>query len=271
MDPQRLYLIMNRIKNVNVCFMLSIALMALDGCRTVPVTGRSQFMFSSDANEQALGLQAFREYKAKYKRSSNATYNAALSRCGRNITAVVPNEGYAWEFIVFDSKEQNAFCLPGGKIAMYSGIMDLMRNEAELAFVVSHEIAHAIARHYGERQSWSNALKWGGAILAASTDTSSAVYSGVSQYGVLLPFSRSNEYEADKIGMILMAKAGYNPEAAIEFWSRFTEGSNEGALSGLMSTHPRDTDRIEAMRKVLPSARAEYLRSTAKRGYGASL
>lgn len=251
--------------------LLPVALLALDSCRTVPITGRSQFILSSDSNEQALGLQAFKQYKSQYNRSSNAAYNAALSRVGRNVTAVTPDEGYSWEFIVFDSKEQNAFCLPGGKIAMYSGIMDLMRNEAELAFVTSHEIAHAIARHYGERQSWTNAVKLGSAALAASTDTSAETYEALSKYAVILPFSRSDEYEADKIGLILMARAGYNPDAAVEFWSRFTEGSNTSYLSGLMSTHPRDAERIAAMREVLPIARAEYAKCATKRGYGASL
>lgn len=262
---------MSRLLNLTRCMLLASAVVLIGSCRTVPISGRSQFIFSSDSNEQALGLQAYKEYKAKYKRSSNAAYNAALSRCGRALTAVVPNEdGYEWEFLVFESREQNAFCLPGGKIAVYSGIMDLMRNEAELAFVVAHEIAHAIARHYGERQSWTNMMELGGAVLAAGTDTSADLYSSMSKYGVLLPFSRSNEYEADKIGMILMAKAGYDPSAAIQFWSRFSDGNQEGTLSDLMSTHPRDAARIEAMRAVLPAAQAEYARCAARRGTGAS-
>lgn len=268
---------MHFISKILKCSLLLAVLISAESCRTVPITGRSQFMFSSDSREQSLGLKEFTAYKKKYKKSTNASYNAALARCGKALTAVVQEENYAWEFIVFDTKEQNAFCLPGGKIAVYSGIMTLMNNEAELSFVVAHEIAHAIARHYGERSSWSSALELGGTILAAGVGGESAsdvsgLFNTAGKVGVILPFSRSNEYEADKIGMILMARAGYNPEAAIQFWSRFTKGGgNEKKLSDMMSTHPRDADRIAAMREVLPSAHAEYQKCRNKRGFGPSL
>lgn len=252
---------------------LAIATLSLlASCRTVPITGRSQFILTSLANEKATGLAAFTEYKKKYPRSTNSKYNAALTSCATAIIKATEYTGYDWEYTVFQSAEQNAFCLPGGKVAVYSGLIDLMNNEAELAFVVAHEIAHAVARHGGERTSWGTLQKFGSMAVSKKGKSATDIYQKATQLGVILPFSRSNEYEADKIGMILMAKAGYNPDAAIGFWSRFTNGGqNESLLNGLMSTHPRDGDRIQAMRNNLPEARAAYAKAIKKRGYGMAL
>ncbi|MBE6418981.1 MAG: M48 family metallopeptidase [Akkermansiaceae bacterium] len=265
-------------KTLTKCIVAALAMAAtFTGCRTVPFTDRTQLMLTSEAEEAEMGLTAFSQYKSQYSVSSNGTYNAALSRCG---TAIVNSSGlntnYKWDFQVFQSREQNAFALPGGKVAVYSGLMDLMHNEAELAFVVAHEIAHVYARHGGERVSWGYIKTLGAATLAAATDndaTTKQLYDLAADLGVMKPFSRSNEYEADKIGMMLMAKAGYDPNAAIEFWGRFSEGSSgsSSALSGLMSTHPRDEDRIEAMKEVLPSAMELYNQAKVKRGKGSSL
>lgn len=250
---------------------LVLACLALDSCRTVPITGRRQFIMSSETQEAELGLQAFSAECKQYGRSSNARYNQVLSSCANALIKVSGVNHYKWQFMVLDSKEQNAFCAPGGKIGVYSGIMDLMRNEAELAFVVAHEIGHAVARHYGESSAWNKVT----AIAVAATDFAaegmSDVLSPAAQLGIKLPMSRSNEYEADEIGMILMARAGYNPSAAIEFWSRFVGDSKTSALSGLMSTHPRDEARIKAMKELLPQAQAEYNKARNKRGYGMAL
>ena len=245
----------------------------LASCRTVPVTGRSQFILTSVEQEKALGLSAFKEYKTQYSKSSNATYNAAMNSCAPAIIKATEYTEYDWEYTVFHSKTQNAFCLPGGKIAVYSGLMDLMNNEAELAFVVAHEVGHALARHGGEQSSWEQLQAIGSAAMASNAETASsaAVFQKASQLGVILPFSRKHEYEADRIGMVLMAKAGYKPSAAIEFWSRFTEGSNDSVIEGWMSTHPRDVDRIQAMRANLPEAEAAYEAAARKRGYGMAL
>ena len=251
----------------------------LVSCRTVPFTDRTQLMLTSEAEETQMGLTAFTQYKRQYSVSSNGTYNAALSRCGN---AIVNSSGlttdYKWDFQVFQSNEQNAFALPGGKVAVYSGLMDLMRNEAELAFVVAHEIAHVYARHAGERLSWGQITDFGASVVAVAVDDSYSesaqmLYKLGAELGVMKPFSRSNEYEADQIGMLLMAKAGYDPNSAIEFWSRFTEGGEgeSDILSGLMSTHPRDEDRIEAMQEVLPSAMELYQKAKVKRGKGSTL
>lgn len=245
----------------------------LDSCRTVPITGRQQFIMSSVNEEASLGLQAFTQEKKTHGLSGNATYNAVVNRCARAIIAQTGQTGFDWQVSVLNSKEQNAFCAPGGKIGVYSGIIDLMNNEAELAFVVAHEVAHAIARHYGERSALGSVVNAGGNILKelGSDSALAQMYGPVAKLGLTLPFSRRNEYEADEIGMILMARAGYNPAAAIEFWSRFSSGSKTGTLSGLMSTHPNGPDRINAMKKNLSKANAEYAKASIKRGYGTAL
>lgn len=244
-------------------------LVMMTGCRTVPLTGRSQFILTSVETEKAMGMSAFNEYKSKLPRSVNATYNAAMGNCARALIKATQYKEYDWEYTVFQSKTQNAFCLPGGKIAVYTGIMDIMNNEAELAFVVAHEIAHALARHSGEQMAWGAVQSMGVSVLKESGYGSA--FESASEYGVMLPFSRKHEYEADQMGLLLMAKAGYNPRAAIEFWSRFTAGSASSSLNGWMSTHPADADRIQAMRQHLPAAEAEYARATSKKGYGMSI
>ena len=241
------------------------------GCRTVPMTERSQLMLSSEESENAQGVSAYGEYKAKYKVSSNAEYTEALQRCGAAIKKVAERDDFNWEFVLFDSPIENAFCLPGGKVAFYSGIVDKMNNEAEMAFVMAHEIAHAIARHGGERISWGRLQSLGGLLvsLGFKNEKINDIYGTGSQLGVMLPFSRGNEAEADYIGLMLMAKAGYNPRAAPAFWKRFAAGhAPTSALSNLMSTHPCDEDRIAAMEMNLDAAMEEYRKAPNKRDYG---
>lgn len=239
------------------------------------VTGRSQFLLTTESYENSLGAESYEEYKAEYPVSTNAEYNAALERCGNAIKAVANEVGdasdFEWEFTVLDSEIQNAFCLPGGKVAVYSGIMDGMENEAELAFVVGHEIGHAIARHGGERMSRSILQSLGAVLVSAAFDneTIDAIYGTTTEIGVMLPYSRSNESEADMIGLILMARAGYDPSASYTFWKRFTnnaEGSSK--LESILSTHPCDSDRIRAMEENEPAAREEYNKAQTKYGFG---
>ena len=145
-----------------------------------------------------------------------------------------------------------------------------MRNEAELAFVVAHEVGHAIARHGGERLSWGYLQSLGGILVAVGLNdkTASNVYGIGTNLGVILPFSRSNEAEADLIGLILMARAGYDPRAAVQFWTRFSSSSSAGLLGNLMSTHPCDADRIAAMNNNMPLAEQEYKTARSKKGFG---
>ena len=251
-------------------FSLLVSAVMLSACRTIPLTGRTQFILTSVSEEKAIGLTEFGKYKEYYPISSNSRYNAAMKSCSAAVIKATEDKDYDWEYVVFQSKTQNAFCLPGGKIAVYSGLLDLMNNEAELAFVVAHEVAHALARHGSERSSWAALQKLGASVVASQTDSAlaGAAFEKVSDLGVILPFSRADEYEADKIGMILMAKAGYNPSAAIEFWTRFTEDSSESVLDGWMSTHPRDSERIQALKANLTEAEAAYAACPQRKGNG---
>lgn len=250
-------------------FTLVIAVI-IAGCRSVPFTDRTQLMLTTSGYENNLGVEAYAEYKAKYKRSTNSEYNQALARCGKAIAKASGADDFDWQFTVLETNVQNAFCLPGGKVAVYSGIMRLMRNEAELAFVVAHEVGHAIARHGGERLSWGYLQSLGGILVEAGLNnkTASEVYGVGTNLGVMLPFSRSNEAEADTIGLILMAKAGYNPHAAVHFWTRFSSNSSADMLGNLLRTHPCDADRIAAMNNNMPLAEQEYKITRNKKGFG---
>ena len=262
---------------VRTCLILSVVVLAsgLCSCRSVPLTGRSQFLLTSESYENSLGAESYEEYKQEYPVSKNAEYNAALERCGNAIKAVANEVGdtsdFEWEFTVLDSDIQNAFCLPGGKVAVYSGIMDGMENEAELAFVVGHEIGHAIARHGGERMSRTIVQSLGAVLVSVifENETLDAIYGTGTELGIMLPYSRSNESEADMIGLVLMARAGYDPSASYTFWKRFTnnaEGSSK--LASILSTHPCDSDRIKAMEENEPMAREEYNKAPTKYGFG---
>ena len=243
----------------------------LCSCRSVPITGRSQFLLTTESYENELGVDAYEEYKQEYPVSKNKEYTQALDRCGNAIKSVAGQDDFEWEFTVLESETKNAFCLPGGKVAVYSGIMDDMNNEAELAFVVAHEIGHAIARHGGEKMTRS-ILQSVGAVLVSSifdNELIDAVYGTGTELGVMLPYSRSNESEADAIGLVLMARAGYDPSASYTFWKRFTNnGEGSSKLETILSTHPCDADRIAAMEENEPAARAEYEKAKTKYGFG---
>lgn len=250
------------------CSLFAILLLA-SACQTVPLSGRRQLMLSSESSEMTLGAQAYSEYKAQTPVSKNATYNAALARVGQAIKDAAQKPDYQWEFTVLESAEANAFCLPGGKVAVYTGLFKYAANDAELACVVGHEVAHALARHGGERMSWSTVQTVG--LTALQTQSESAAlaqaYGLVTEVGVLLPFSRSHESEADLMGLTLMARAGYDPTASVSFWKKF--GSTpSSSLEKWLSTHPGGDVRIADLQKAMPAAQAEYQKAPNKKGLG---
>jgi predicted Zn-dependent protease len=251
--------------------LLAAALIFGTGCSTVPVTGRSQFtLLVSKEQEMTLGLSSFDQMKKDVPVSRDPALNALLQKVGKRIATVagpdMPNA--QWEFVVFESKEANAFCLPGGKVGVYTGILPVTKDEAGLATVVGHEVAHAVARHGAERMSEGMLIQLGGKALGTAMAESdprvqaltSAAYGLTTQVGRELPHSRAQESEADHIGLIYMARAGYDPEAAVQFWQRFMQFNQQqggNSTPSFLRTHPTDEKRIKQLQGWLPEAKAQ--------------
>lgn len=241
------------------------ALAALAACATVPHTGRSQFILVSAAQEARLGADAAKEVTSKEKMSTDKELIGRVQRIGARIAAASEVE-QAWEFQVVDNdKTVNAFALPGGKVFVYTGLMRLAGSDDELAAVIGHEVAHVTLRHGAERMSQAMALGLGQQLAATLYGGTSAgaqaamVAFGIgANVGVLLPYSRIHEYEADRVGLIYMAKAGYEPGAALDFWAKMVAKSEESGGKRppeFLSTHPVTEKRMEAIRELLPEAR----------------
>ena len=236
------------------------------GCTTVPETGRRQLNFMTPNDEMQLGFSEFDKMKKEVPISHDAAANALLQKVGRRIAAVATLPNAQWEFVVFESKEANAFCLPGGKVGVYTGILPITKDEAGLATVIGHEVAHAVARHGGERITAAMGLQMVGVAVDAATVKSKyhnyavAGYGLGSQLGAALPHSRMQESEADRIGLIYMSRAGYEPEAAVAFWQRFAEfNAKQGAATPwFLRTHPLDEKRIQQLRGWMPEAKAQF-------------
>ncbi len=232
----------------------------------MPYTNRQQFNIISDSEEYAMGLQAYQETVSKAKLSSDAQATEMVVRIGKRIAAAAEKPDFDWQFkLIDDPKSVNAFCLPGGRVAVYTGILPITKDEEGLAVVMSHEVAHALAHHGAERMSQGALVNLGGAALqigmakkdpAIQQQVLSAFGLGAN-VGVLLPFSRSHESEADHIGLILMAKAGYDPRAAVPFWERMKAQGGQKPPE-FLSTHPSDDTRIQKIREELPEALKYY-------------
>jgi predicted Zn-dependent protease len=251
-------------------FRLVPVLLALAGCATVPITGRKQLLLLSEGEETSLGLQSYQEVLKTEKLSTDPAANALVQQVGKRIAAAT-GKSYEWEFKVVDKPGTvNAFCLPGGKVVVYSGIFPVSQDEAGLATVIGHEVAHAIARHGGERVSQGLLTNVGLEAVTASmgardpqtVKTVSGLLGAGVQVGVMLPFSRDQESEADHLGLIYMAKAGYPPEAAVAFWQRMANAS-QGAPPEFLSDHPSDARRIQQIQAWLPEAKAAFVPNAA--------
>ncbi len=247
----------------------TLALLLMGGCATETVTGRKQLILLSPTEEMQLGLTEFEKMKQQVPRSKDAAAQALVERVGRRIAAVADLPGAQWEFVLFENAEPNAFCLPGGKVGVYTGILPITRDEAGLATVLGHEVAHAAARHGAERISRGLALNVLGQVASSYLGREkpeaqpyfNTAYGLGAQLGLVLPHSREQEARADQIGLIYMARAGYPPEAAVEFWRRFAAYNRQrGGAQGLwfLRTHPLDEDRIANLQKYLPQARQEF-------------
>jgi metalloendopeptidase OMA1, mitochondrial len=245
---------------------LGVAVLAA-GCATAPYTGRRQLLLSSEGRETAMGLQAFQAMKRQLPPCPDPAVNALVQQVGGRIAAAAARPDFRWEFVVFQNdREANAFCLPGGKVGVFTGLLRYTQDETGLATVIAHEAAHALARHAGERQSQSTLAQIGslglgvglGAVTPFGGPISQAAGLGT-QMGVLLPYSRKQELEADRIGLILLAKAGYDPAAGVDFWQRMMTRERRGPdVPQFLSTHPKDAERLTAMQESLPEALNYY-------------
>lgn len=239
------------------------------GCAIVPETGRKQVMLVSGEQETQLGLSSFNQLKKEQPISKDVAATALVQKVGKRIAAVAPLPNAQWEFVLFESPEANAFCLPGGKVGVYTGLLPITRDEAGLATVIGHEVAHAVAHHGAERMSQEMLRQTGGQLLASGVSNAdprvqalaTMAYGLGTQIGAILPYSRLHESEADNMGLTYMARAGYDPEAAVAFWQRFAHYSKQrggASTPGFLRTHPVDETRIKQLQELMPRAKAEY-------------
>jgi predicted Zn-dependent protease len=257
-----------------------IGLCSCFGCRTTPITQRRQLLLVPESQEIQMGVAAYEEVKTKNKISSNAKYKEVVDRVGQRLAEAAQRQNlgtnFAWEFVVIEDQTQNAFCLPGGKVAFYEGILSVCQNEAGVAVVMSHEISHALARHGGERMSQELEVQGAGKILQAVVKRQApdkeqvfmTAYNTGSKYGFVLPYSRKHESEADEMGIHIMSQAGYDPNEAPKFWDRFSSAKSGQAPPEFASTHPSDERRATALRDLLPKALEEYQATPTKYGIG---
>ncbi|GAA3925088.1 M48 family metalloprotease [Chitinophaga oryziterrae] len=258
-------------------FLLIGSLALMMGCARVPITGRSQLNLIPESTMQSMALQEYQTFLTTNKAISSATSKDAemVKRVGQRISAAVTRymaqnnlsaevANYKWEFNLVDNKEVNAWCMPGGKVVVYTGLLPVTQNETALSCVMGHEIAHAIARHGNERMSQqlvSQGIQVAGQVALNRNPTAQNVF--LQSFGVgsnlgLLAFSRKDELEADHLGVIFMAMAGYNPQEAIPFWKRMASASTGSKPPELTSTHPSDDRRIAQLQAVMPEAMKYY-------------
>lgn len=242
-----------------------VVLLVLFGCVTNSETGRKQAIVFSDGQMNSMGEQAYQEIKQKEKVSSDRRMKDIIERVGRRI-ADASGAKFNWEFTYLDApKTVNAFCLPGGKVAVYSGIISVAKTEAGLAAVLGHEVGHAVARHGAERMTQAASAQ--AVLMAAEVFSGDSKYKGVVmgvlgigiQGGFLLPYSRKHESEADYMGLRYMAKAGYDPEEAVGLWERMAKLG--GSVPEIISTHPDPAKRAEALRLDMPEAKDLWAKS----------
>lgn len=243
-------------------------------CASVPITGRKQLVMFPESEMVQMGLTSYGSFLKENKLSTDAQNTQRVKTIGARIASAVETylksqglekqiDSYQWEFNLVQSKDINAWCMPGGKVVVYEGIVPVCRNDDGLAVVMGHEIAHAVARHSNERMSQQMLIQAGSAAAAYALkdkpETTQALLGAAvglgSNFGLVLPFSRKHEYEADRLGLIFMAIAGYAPEEAVDFWTRMSSASSGQKPAEFMSTHPSDDNRIAQIKALLPEVK----------------
>ena len=258
-------------------FIIITAYLLLTACTTVPVTGRSQLNLIPGSSMLSMSAQQYGTFLKENKLSQNQEQTATVRRVGARIQGAVERyfassglqdylKKYKWEFNLVEDKQVNAWCMPGGKVVVYTGIMPIARDDAGLAVVMGHEIAHAIAEHGNERMSQGLLAQLGGTALATALSTQPdatrqlwmSVYGVGAQYGALMPYGRMQESEADHLGLIFMTMAGYDPNVAVAFWERMAAQKGGKASPEFLSTHPADATRIANIKRLIPEVLAKY-------------
>ncbi|NOY69875.1 MAG: M48 family metallopeptidase [Deltaproteobacteria bacterium] len=249
------------------------AILVLAACATVPLTGRHQLALVPNDTILATSLTQYDDFLKKHKLSPNMAEAAMVKRVGTRIAGAVRNylvkngladraNDFNWEFNLVEDNTANAWCMPGGKVVVYTGILPITKTETGLAVVMAHEIGHAVARHGNERMSQGLMAQLGGMALSTALDTKpettrqlwTAAYGLSAQLGFLLPYSRVQESEADRLGLMFMAMAGYDPREAVAFWTRMEKNKSGKGSPEFFSTHPSDARRIRDIQKFIPQA-----------------
>lgn len=252
----------------------AIMLFSLISCRSVPISGRRQLNLIPESTIAQQSVAQYRQFVSQMPHSKDTKKSARVDRVCRRIAQAadtflaknkINDEAMNWEFTLIADRRVNAFCMPGGKIVIFTGILPLCQTDDELATVISHEVSHAIARHSNERLSHEVLRRMGGNLLARATASQGAILQTVitqayglgSQVAISLPYSRSHEYEADQMGLVFMALAGYNPTSAISFWKKMAQ-QGSSSTPEFLSTHPSDENRIKRIEEYLPKALTYY-------------
>lgn len=259
-----------------IFLLLATVALVLTSCNKVPISGRNQLNLVSDSEVLQSSIASYNEYMKTATRSTQTVKSEQVTRVGQRIAAATEAylnangmsdqvKNFAWEFNLVRDNQLNAFCMPGGKIVVYEGIMNIVSSDDELAVVLGHEVAHAVAKHSNERLSQQKALQYGSTALSiltagksqATQSIASTVFGLGANYGVMLPFSRKHETEADNIGLVLMTMAGYNPDCALTFWQKMSAGTSN-TKAEFLSTHPSDATRIANLQQQLPKVKQQY-------------
>jgi predicted Zn-dependent protease len=256
----------------------ALLLPVLAGCGEVPITGRTQFNLVPDSIVNSMSLQEYNSFLKENTPCTDPVKIDQVKRVGYRLVEAVERycrengmtdaiQGFSWEFnVIEDDSTVNAWCMPGGKVVVYTGILPVARDDAGLAVVLAHEIAHAVARHGSERMSQGLLYELGGMALSealknrpeATQQLFMQSYGVGAQVGLLLPYSRLHEKEADRLGLIFMAMAGYDPRVAVDFWKRMSSAQEGQSPPELLSTHPADATRIQYIEQMLPEAMTYY-------------
>ncbi len=262
---------------MKVLFSLLISIILLTSCKQNPITGRSQLSLFPESVLQQQSVSQYRTFLSQNRVVPKEVSRDAemVKRVGGRIAQVVTDyynkkglskelQGYNWEFNLIDNKEVNAWCMPGGKVVVYTGLLTVTQNEAALAVVLGHEITHALAHHGNERMSQAalaQGLQVAGDIFTRNKEKANTIFNSVfaptAQLAVLLPNSRKNEYEADRFGIMFSAMAGYNPKEAIPFWQRMSRAGGAKPPE-FLATHPSDANRIAQLEKHMDEALSLY-------------